>query len=64
MSERNRGLVIIPKGVFHALKNIGGDDAYFINLPTRPYDHSDPDKYRLHLKNELIPFAFEAGMNV
>ena len=59
MSERNRGLVIIPKGVFHALKNIGTDDASFVNLPTRPYNHADPDKYRLPVKNDLIPFAFE-----
>ena len=64
MSERNRGLVIIPKGVFHALKNIGTGDAYFINLPTKPYNHADPDKYRLPVKNDLIPFAFEDGSGV
>jgi dTDP-4-dehydrorhamnose 3,5-epimerase len=63
MSERNRGLVIIPKGVFHAVKNIGNGDAFFINLPTRAFNHSDPDKYRLPLKNDLIPFAFEDGLN-
>jgi dTDP-4-dehydrorhamnose 3,5-epimerase len=63
MSERNRGLVVIPRGVFHALKNIGAEDAYFINLPTRPYDHADPDKYRLPLRNDLIPFAFEDGQS-
>ena len=61
MSERDRGLVIIPKGVFHALKNIGTDDASFINLPSRPYNHADPDKYRLAVKNDLIPFAFADG---
>lgn len=58
MSHRNRGTVIIPKGVFHALKNIGEDDAFFFNLPTRPYNHEDPDKFRLPLKNDLIPFDF------
>jgi dTDP-4-dehydrorhamnose 3,5-epimerase len=61
MSDRNRGLLIIPKGVFHALKNIGNDDAHFMNLPTRPYDHKDPDKYRLPLKNDFIPFSFDDG---
>ena len=59
ISERNRGMVIIPRGVFHALKNIGNDDAFFINLPTRAYNHRDPDKYRLPVKNNLIPFAFD-----
>lgn len=59
ISERNRGLLVIPKGVFHALKNIGREEANFMNLPTRPYNHEDPDKYRLPLKNDYIPFAFE-----
>jgi len=59
MSDHKRGLLIIPRGVYHALKNIGNNDAYFINLPTRPYHHQDPDKYRLPLKNGLIPFAFD-----
>jgi dTDP-4-dehydrorhamnose 3,5-epimerase len=59
ISERKRAMLIIPRGVFHAVKNIGNDDASFINLPTRPYNHKDPDKYRLPLKNDLIPFAFD-----
>ncbi len=57
-SERSRTLFNIPIGVFHAVKNIGTIDAAFINMPTRPYDHADPDKYRLPLKNDLIPFDF------
>jgi dTDP-4-dehydrorhamnose 3,5-epimerase len=59
ISDHQRGLLIIPRGVYHALKNIGNDDAFFINLPSEPYNHKDPDKYRLPLKNDLIPFAFE-----
>lgn len=59
VSERNRALVVIPCGVYHAVQNIGTGDLTFVNLPTRPYDHADPDKYRLPLKNELIPFDFE-----
>jgi dTDP-4-dehydrorhamnose 3,5-epimerase len=58
-SDRNRVLFTIPQGVWHAVKNIGRDEAMFINMPTRPYDHGDPDKYRLPIKNTLIPFAFE-----
>jgi len=59
ISDHLRGLLIIPRGVYHALKNIGDYEAFFINLPTEPYNHQDPDKYRLPLKNDLIPFAFE-----
>jgi dTDP-4-dehydrorhamnose 3,5-epimerase len=57
-SERSRTLFNIPIGVFHAVKNVGPTEAVFINMPTRPYDHADPDKYRLPLKNDLIPFDF------
>jgi dTDP-4-dehydrorhamnose 3,5-epimerase len=61
ISERNRALLVIPRGVFHAVENIGHREAIFINMPTRAYDHGDPDKYRLPLKNDLIPFDFDDG---
>jgi dTDP-4-dehydrorhamnose 3,5-epimerase len=63
LSERNRGLVVIPRGVFHAVQNVGGVDAYFVNLPTRPYVHDDPDKFRLPIDTDQIPFslALRAG---
>jgi dTDP-4-dehydrorhamnose 3,5-epimerase len=58
LSERNRGLVIIPRGVFHAIQNVGTTDALFFNLPTRPYNHAAPDKYRLPLDTDQIPYQF------
>jgi dTDP-4-dehydrorhamnose 3,5-epimerase len=58
ITDRNRALIIIPKGVYHAVKNIGNVEAQFINMPTRPYDRENPDKYRLPIKNEIIPFDF------
>lgn len=58
LSEKNRALLIIPRGVYHAVQNIGTSDAIFVNMPTRAYDHGDPDKYRLPLINGLIPFSF------
>jgi dTDP-4-dehydrorhamnose 3,5-epimerase len=61
ISERNRALVVIPRGVFHGIQNVGECDAVFVNMPTRPYNHVKPDKYRLPLKNDLIPFAFEVA---
>ena len=57
-SERSRVLMIIPIGVWHAVQNVGETEAVFMNLPTRAYNHADPDKYRLPLKNDLIPFNF------
>jgi dTDP-4-dehydrorhamnose 3,5-epimerase len=62
LGERNRGLVIIPQGVFHAIQNVGHTDALFFNLPTKPYNHAAPDKYRLPLDTDQIPYRFEARL--
>ena len=59
LSEWNRGVVIIPQGVYHAIQNVGDKLALFINMPTEPYDHRDPDKHRLPPNNNEIPFRFE-----
>ena len=56
--ERDRQLFTIPAGVYHAVKNVSQAEAIFLNFPSLPYNHADPDKYRLPLKNELIPFDF------
>jgi dTDP-4-dehydrorhamnose 3,5-epimerase len=61
-SERNRALIIIPAGVYHAVQNVGETEAVFVNLPTKPYRHEAPDKYRLPPKNDLIPFDFNDPM--
>lgn len=60
-SERNRALFVIPRGVFHAVQNIGDTEAVFINMPTRAYDHANPDKFRLPIENDRIPFVFNDG---
>ncbi len=62
LTERNRGLVVIPPGVYHVVQNVGDTEVVFINMPTRPYDHADPDKYRLPLNNDLIPYRFPSGL--
>ena len=61
LSERNRGIVNVPRNVWHADHNIGTSDAVVVNFPTRPYDHADPDKYRLPLDTPLIPHTFPSG---
>ena len=58
VSEHNRALIIIPRWVYHAVMNVGTCDAYFVNSPTKAYNHADPDKLRLPMKNDLIPFDF------
>lgn len=51
-----RGILVIPAGVYHTVKNVGATELTFVNLPTRPYDHANPDKFRLPFDNDLIPY--------
>lgn len=60
ISERNRGLLLVPPYVVHAVQNIGHTDATFINMPTVPYNHADPDKYRVDPAS--VPYSFDKGL--
>jgi dTDP-4-dehydrorhamnose 3,5-epimerase len=60
ISERNRGLLVIPPLVVHAVQNIGDVDAVFVNMPTMPYNHANPDKYRVPFKS--VPYSFDKGI--
>jgi dTDP-4-dehydrorhamnose 3,5-epimerase len=53
LGDHDRTLVRIPAGVVHAVKNVGTDEVVFVNLPTEPYAHEDPDKYRF--PDDAIP---------
>jgi dTDP-4-dehydrorhamnose 3,5-epimerase len=48
--------VTIPAGVWHLHQNIGSRDLIFLNAPTEPYNHSRPDKRRLPVVNDRIPY--------
>jgi dTDP-4-dehydrorhamnose 3,5-epimerase len=61
VTEHNRCLVNVPRNVWHADHNIGTKDAVIVNFPTKPYDHANPDKYRLPLDTDLIPHTFGAA---
>ena len=61
LTERNRGLLIVPKFVAHAVQNIGTCDAMFVNTPTRPYNYAAPDKIRIPFDSPDIPYSFDRG---
>lgn len=61
MSGQRRTLVNIPPGVWHANRNVGSGDVVVVNLPTIPYQHENPDKYRLPLDNDRIPYSFDGS---
>ena len=58
-SEHERDIMVIPAFVFHAHQNIGSSDALFVSMPTRPYNHAEPDVFRLPLENDRIPYRFD-----
>lgn len=49
----------IPPRVVHGVKNVGEAEASFVNLPTRAWDPTNPDKARLPYDHPGIPFRFE-----
>ncbi len=56
LSEYRGRLMNIPAGVWHADRNLGSKDVVVVNFPTIPYDHASPDKYRLPLDTDRIPY--------
>jgi len=60
LSDRNRGLLLIPALVVHAVQNVGSADATFVNMPTVPYRHDNPDKYRVPAAE--VPYDFDKGI--
>ena len=58
LTEYRRRLLSIPPGVWHADQNVGKGDCMVVNFPTIQYDHANPDKYRLPVDTDLIPYKF------
>jgi dTDP-4-dehydrorhamnose 3,5-epimerase len=61
LAEHQRRMLIIPPGVWHANHNVGLRDVVVVNFPTEPYDHANPDKYRLPLDTGEIPYRFDTS---
>ena len=51
-------LFFLPKMVWHAVQNVGTQIASHMSFPTVPYDHANPDKFRLPWNTDKIPFDF------
>ena len=57
LTDYDRGHLLIPPFVWHAIHNIGTRDVVVINFPTIQFDHSNPDKYTLPIETDLIPYS-------
>lgn len=54
--EQNPMLISVPKYVYHGFKAIGEKTAYFISIPTLPFNHNEPDEYRIPPDSKEIPY--------
>jgi dTDP-4-dehydrorhamnose 3,5-epimerase len=55
--------IILPKGIWHGLQNLGTTDALVLNYPTHAYDYEDPDHWRLPFDSDEIPYTWRnSGM--
>ena len=56
IGEKNPMLISVPPYVYHGFKAIGTEIAYFISIPTLPYNYDEPDEYRLQADTDEIPY--------
>lgn len=56
LSLENSKLVKIPVFVYHGFKCVSETEAIVINVPTLPYNHQNPDEYRVDAFDKTIPY--------
>lgn len=56
IGERNPLLITVPPYVYHGFKAIGDETAFFISIPTQPYNYEKPDEFRLPPNTSEIPY--------
>jgi dTDP-4-dehydrorhamnose 3,5-epimerase len=56
VGEKNPVLISVPPGVYHGFKGIGTETAFFVSVPTLPYNYAEPDEYRLPPDTDEIPY--------
>jgi len=52
-------LVQIPPGVYHGWMCVSEEEAVVVNIPTEPYNHENPDEYRLDPHRNEIPYTWK-----
>jgi dTDP-4-dehydrorhamnose 3,5-epimerase len=53
IGTQNAMVVKVPSLVYHGWKCISTDTALVVNVPTEPYNYTEPDEYRLDPHNTL-----------
>ena len=56
IGEDNPMLIHIPAMVLHGFKACGTEPAYMVNTVTQPYNHKEPDEFRIDPFDNDIPY--------
>ena len=56
IGDKNPMIISVPPLVYHGFKAIGNETAYFLSIPTMPYNYKKPDEYRLPPDTNEIPY--------
>ncbi len=56
VGDKNPIMISVPPFVYHGFKGIGTELAYFISVPTLPYNYDEPDEFRLPADTDEIPY--------
>jgi dTDP-4-dehydrorhamnose 3,5-epimerase len=56
LGEKNPMVVVIPNGVLHGMKGVGVEPALLLNLTTEPYNHAEPDEFRVPPHGGEVPY--------
>ncbi|MCZ7567513.1 MAG: dTDP-4-dehydrorhamnose 3,5-epimerase family protein [Ardenticatenaceae bacterium] len=56
LGTQNPIKVTIPPGVMHGFKGISPEMTLIVNVPTRLYNYSEPDEFRLPAHTDEIPY--------
>jgi dTDP-4-dehydrorhamnose 3,5-epimerase len=56
VGKKNPLIIKVPPRVYHGFKAIGTETAYFLSVPTEPYNYENPDEYRLPPDTKEIPY--------
>jgi len=56
IGEDNPMLIHIPAMVLHGFKAYGSEPAYVVNTVTQPYNHKEPDEFRIDPLDNDIPY--------
>jgi dTDP-4-dehydrorhamnose 3,5-epimerase len=58
VGDKNPLLISVPPMVYHGFKAVVDETAYFLSIPTLPYNYGEPDEFRLPPDTKEIPYEW------